>query len=306
MKNMLLAGAMALVMVGCSEKSAEESASTTSSPTADTASEAASADAPAARSTDDDTPGVSISSAPGVAFDYSYAFRLDDGIISKVQQEHAEACEMLGVARCRIVDVRYQLNDEKRVEAQTQFKLDPGIARRFGADAIASVEKAEGVLADASVAGEDVGSQIDASQQRSVGATSEIARLEARLKAGGLDKNERAEILGQISTLKGELGDERATRKNGEARIATTTVVFNYVGTGGLPGIGHKNPFADAGETLMVSGGTALSFVLTFGAAVLPWALLLGLLILIWRSNAVVALRRRLGGAKPAPDTPVG
>lgn len=305
MKNMLLAGAMALALVGCGEKPAEESAST-SSPTADAASEAAGSAAPAARSTDDDTPGVSISSAPGVAFDYSYAFRLDDGIISKVQQEHAEACEMLGTARCRIVDVRYQLNDEKRVEAQTQFKLDPGIARRFGADAIASVEKAEGVLADASVAGEDVGSQIDASQQRSVGATSEIARLEARLKAGGLDKNERAEILGQISTLKGQLGDERATRKNGEARIATTTVVFNYVGTGGLPGIGHKNPFADAGETLMVSGGTALSFVLTFGAAVLPWALVLGLLILIWRSNAVVALRRRVGGVKPAPDTPAG
>ena len=53
----------------------------------------------------------------------------------------------------------------------------------------------------------------------------------------------------------------------------------------------------------MLSGGTALSFVLTLGAAVLPWALLLGLLILVWRSNAAIALRRRLGG-KPAPETP--
>ena len=304
MKNMLLAGAMALALIGCSEKSAEESASSSSPATADVATEAAS-DASAARSTDEEVPGVSISSAPGVAFDYSYSFSLDDGLISKVQQEHAEACEMLGTARCRIVDVRYQLNDEKRVEAQTQFKLDPGIARRFGADAIASVEKAEGVLADATVAGEDVGSQIDASQVRSAGAAAEVERLEARLKAGGLDKNERAEILAQISALKGQLGDERATRKAGEARIATTTVVFNYVGSGGLPGIGHKNPFADAGETLMVSGGTALSFVLTLGAAVLPWALLLGLLVLVWRSNAVVALRRHLG-AKPVSDKPAG
>lgn len=304
MKNMLLAGVMALALIGCSEKSAEESASSSSPATADVATEAAS-DASAARSTDEEVPGVSISSAPGVAFDYSYSFSLDDGLISKVQQEHAEACEMLGTARCRIIDVRYQLNDEKRVEAQTQFKLDPGIARRFGADAIASVEKAEGVLADATVAGEDVGSQIGASQVRSAGAAAEVERLEARLKAGGLDKNERAEILAQISALKGQLGDERATRKAGEARIATTTVVFNYVGSGGLPGIGHKNPFADAGETLMVSGGTALSFVLTLGAAVLPWALLLGLLILVWRSNAVVALRRRLG-AKPVSDKPAG
>ncbi|APZ98159.1 hypothetical protein BWQ93_06460 [Sphingopyxis sp. QXT-31] len=302
MKKKLLAGAMALALVGCGQKQADESAAS-SSPTADTAAESVEGAAtPAARSTDEEVPGVSISSAPGVAFDYSYSFRLDDGLISTVQQEHAEACEILGTARCRIVDVRYQLNDEKRVEAQTQFALDPGIARRFGADAIASVEKAEGVLADASVAGEDVGSQIAASQVRSAGATAEVERLEARLKAGGLDKNERAEILAQISSLKGELTDQRASRKAGEARIATTSVVFNYVGSGGLPGIGHRNPFADAGETLMFSGGTAL-FVLTLGAAVLPWALLVGLLVLVWRSNAVIALRRRLGG-KPAPETP--
>lgn len=303
MKKKLLAGAMALALVGCGQKQADESAAS-SSPTADAAAEnVEGGGAPAARSTDEETPGVSISSAPGVAFDYSYSFKLDDGLISKVQQEHAEACEILGTTRCRIVDVRYQLNDEKRVEAQTQFALDPGIARRFGADAIASVEKAEGVLADASVAGEDVGSQIAASQVRSAGATAEVERLEARLKAGGLDKNERAEILAQISSLKGELTEQRASRKAGEARIATTSVVFNYVGSDGLPGIGHKNPFADAGETLMFSGGTALSFVLTLGAAVLPWALLVGLLVLVWRSNAVIALRRRLGG-KATTETP--
>ncbi|WP_338425608.1 hypothetical protein [Sphingopyxis kveilinensis] len=301
MKKKLLAGAAALALVGCGEKQTDESAYS-SPPAADVAVESMDDRAPATHLTPEKVvPGVSISSAPGVAFDYSYAFRLEDGIISKVQQGHAEACEMLGTARCRIVDVRYQLNDEKHVEAQTQFALDPGIARRFGADAIASVEKVEGLLADATVAGEDVGSRIAASQMRSAGATAEVERLEARLKAGGLGKNERAEILGQISSLKGELTEQLASRKAGEARIATTSVVFNYVGSGGFPGIGHKNPFADAGETLMLSGGTALSFVLTLGAAVLPWALLAGLSVLVWRSNALIALRRRLGG-KVAPE----
>ena len=57
------------------------------------------------------------------------------------------------------------------------------------------VEKAEGILADASVAGEDVGTEILASQQRSAGSEAEISRLEERLKAGGLGKAERAEIL---------------------------------------------------------------------------------------------------------------
>ncbi len=295
MRNNLLAGAMALALVGCSEKAAEDAA-TPDTPTAEAVTEEASADAAA-------TPRIGIEAAPGVAFDYSYVFRLADDRISKVQEEHAAACETLGIQRCRIVDVRYQLTDEKLVEAQTQFKLDPAIARRFGATAIASVEKAEGVLADASVAGEDIGTEILASQQRSAGSEAEIARLEERLKSGGLDKRERAELLAQISQLRGEIGNERQSRRAGEARIAWTNVAFNYVSDGGLPGIGHENPFANAGETLMRSGSTALTFVLTLGAALLPWALLFGLIVAFWRSRFMVAVRQQMR-TKPGVSDP--
>lgn len=298
MRNKLLAGAMALALVGCSEKAAEDAAGTTERPAAESvAEEAGAADAASA-------PRIGIEAAPGVAFDYAYTFRLADDRISKIQEEHAAACETLGVQRCRIVDVRYQLSDEKLVEAQTQFKLEPGIARRFGANAIASVEKAEGVLADASVAGEDVGTEILASQQRSAGSEAEIARLEDRLKAGGLGKGERAEILAQISQLRGEVGSERQNRRAGEARIAWTSVAFNYVSDGGLPGIGHENPFADAGETLVRSGSTALSFVLTLGAVLLPWGILLALVVAVWRSRFMVAVRRQMREQKPGTSDP--
>ncbi|BBB08554.1 DUF4349 domain-containing protein [Sphingopyxis sp. EG6] len=295
MKMKLLAGAMALALVGCSEQSSDEASTGTATDTEAPAVAEESADAAAA-------PRIGIEAAPGVAFDYAYTFRLVDKHIARVQEEHAAACETLGVQRCRIVNVRYQLSDEKLVEAQTQFKLEPGIARRFGANAIASVEKAEGVLADASVAGEDVGTNILASQQRSAGSEAEIARLESRLKAGGLDKRERAELLSQISQLRGQLGDERQSRRTGEARIAWTSVAFNYVSDGGLPGIGHENPFANAGETLMRSGSTALTFVLTLGAAVLPWGILLALLIAFWRSRFVGAVRQQLRSTQKAVD----
>lgn len=283
MRNKLLAGAMALALVGCSEKQSEDASVSTSNPAAqEAASDAAG-------------PDVALNAAPGVAFDYSYTFRLADDRIAKVQEEHAAACETLGVQHCRIVDVRYQLNDEKLVEAQTQFKLDPGIARKFGANALASVEKAEGVLADASVNGEDVGTEILASQQRSAGSEVEIARLEERLKQGGLDKRERAELLSQIAALRGQLGDERQSRRAGEARIAWTSVAFNYASDGGLPGIGRENPFSNAWTTLLGSGGTLLSVILVAGAAILPWALLAALVAFLWR---------RFRGRPTEPPTP--
>lgn len=290
MRNKLLAGAMALALVGCAEKPVEDATITQSSAASKTEA-AADVDDSSAAST---TPRIGINAAAGVAFDYAYTFRLADNRIATIQEDHAAACEALGTQRCRIANVRYQLSDEKLVEAQTQFKLEPGIARKFGAGAIESVEKAAGVLADASVAGEDVGTETLASQQRSARSNAEIARLEERLKAGGLDKRERAELLTQIGQLRGQVGDERQRRRQGEARIAWTSVAFNYVSDSGLPGIGHENPFADAGETLMRSGSTALTFALTLAAALLPWGILAALLVAFWRSRVMVGVRRQL------------
>ena len=60
MKMKLLAGAMALALVGCSEKQADEtSSSDTSSPSAETAA------------AEEAVPDIELGAAPGVAFDYS-------------------------------------------------------------------------------------------------------------------------------------------------------------------------------------------------------------------------------------------
>ncbi len=293
MKIKLLAGAMALILVGCGQQRSEES--TSSAPAA--MAEPATLDAAGG-------PDVAVTAAPGVAFNYSYAFRLEDDRIAKVQEEHAAACETLGINRCRITGLTYRLVRENEVEAQLQFKLDPAIARKFGKDAIASVEKAEGVLALANVSGEDVGSQISDSQRRSAGIGEEIARLEARLKQSGLGDSERTELQQQIAALRQQLGGERDTRRTGEALLATTPMTFDYQGTGGLPGIGYGNPFSDAANMLVSSGSTLLSFVLVVGAAVLPWGLLFVLLLLLWRTAPVRAARKWLGGKpkdRPAP-----
>jgi hypothetical protein len=281
---------MALALIGCSQQSPEQDAM--SAPRSAPAMEAA-ADATGG-------PDIAVTAAPGVAFNYAYAFRLDDHRIAAVQEEHAAACETLGINRCRITGMRYHLVRENEVEAQLQFKLDPAIARRFGKDAIASVIKAKGVLADARISGEDVGTRISDSQRRSADAQAEIARIEARMKQPGLGDRERAELQQQLAELRTHLDGERDTRRVGEALLATTPMAFDYQGTGGLPGLGYGNPFSDAAKTLVRSGGTLLSFVLVVGAAVLPWALFFLLLLALWRTPPVLRARQWLRGrAKP-------
>src|ERR1044072_6278435 len=106
-------------------------------------------------------PNVAVTAAPGVAFHYRYAFRLPVDRVQSVQEQHAQACEKLTVARCRITDLRYLARDDD-IEASLSFKLDPALAREFGKSGIDAVVRAEGRLVEAEISGEDVGSKIAA------------------------------------------------------------------------------------------------------------------------------------------------
>jgi len=104
--------------------------------------------------------GIAVTAAPGVAFSYHYAFRLPSARIAAAQEAHAQACEKLGIARCRITGMRYRLLGENNVEAMLAFKLDPAIARAFGKNGIGVVEAAQGTLVDAEITGTDAGAEI--------------------------------------------------------------------------------------------------------------------------------------------------
>lgn len=249
------------------------------------------------------TPGISASLAPNLAFEYRYAFKLPDAKIGAVQEEHAEACEVLGSARCQIIDYKYAQAKENDVEAMLAFKLDPAIARKFGRDAIASVEKAEGVLADGNVTGTNVGGAIEDSQGRSALLQAQLERLEQRLKAR-LPAKERASLQDRVEEIRRELDNEGEGRRQGEVKLAMTPVQFTYTSDGGLPGFGKDNPFASAFDVAATSFATMISFVLMVAGALAPWALLIFLIVLALRSNAASGIRRWWNRNTPLTDQP--
>jgi Domain of unknown function (DUF4349) len=250
-------------------------------------------------------PGVSPSAAPGVAFNYRYAFRVPDAKISAVQEQHAAACEALGLSKCRISGMQYTLEDEDTVNASLSFKLDPLIARKFGKDAISSVEKAEGILVDSAIDGADVGSGISASQRRTSDLGAELSRIEDRLKAGGMGDRERTELQEQAARMREQLDGERDTRREGEASLATTPMEISYRGGDGIPGFNSGNPFAKAMKAGIASAATMTGFVLLAVGVLLPWALLLFGLLFLWRSPMLRGLRNWWNKNTPPLEVPV-
>lgn len=303
--KLLLVTSPLLLLAACS--GAEESQRSNNKIAITEASEGMAADATAESSAEPSAmkaPGIPPSAAPNLAFEYRYAFKLPDDKIGVVQEEHAEACETLGSARCQIVDMTYRQIDEDRAEAMLAFKLDPAIARKFGRDAIASVEKSEGVLADGNVTGTNVGGEIEDSQSRSAMLQAQLERLEKRLSIKGLPAKERASLQDRAEELRKELDGEQDGRRIGEGKLAMTPVQFTYVGDDGLPGFGKENPFANAFDVTANSFAAMVSFVLLVLGGIAPWALLVLLIVLALRSNAAKGVRAWWNKSSPLVDEP--
>lgn len=230
-------------------------------------------------------PGIVPTAAPGVAFNYRYGFRLPDANISAAQEAHAAACEKLGLTKCRITGMTYQLDDRDRVDATLRLSIDPLLARNFGRDAIAVVEQQDGRLRYAEITGEDQNPALDDAARRQGNANQRIAQLEADL-AKAKSENERVQLREQIRQLSAEIEQAQSQSVEAEAKIQRTPMTFAYAGGGASGrGFGDENPATEAWYLFVDSAATLVSFLLKGLALVLPWLALLLVIILAFRSR---------------------
>lgn len=234
--------------------------------------------------------GIGVSAAPGVAFSYSYAFRLPNANIAGVQEAHAQACEKLGIDRCRITGMRYTVSDQDDVRAMLAFKLAPDLARQFGKDGIAAIQKAQGSLVDAAISGNDMGTAIDQSRRRTASLEARIKLLEARLKEGGLRRDDDSDSTrNQIAGLRAELEREAQNRTDAGEALANTPMVFQYNSGSALSTSALGEAWATSSNGFVAIIGL---FVIALGL-LLPWLLLAGagwlLVRRLWKPGATPA-----------------
>ena len=227
-------------------------------------------------------PNVGVTAAPGVAFNYRYAFRLAAPRIAEVQEQHAQMCERLTVARCRITGMYYRVVNDRDIEAMLAFKLDPAVARGFGRDGVGAVVRAEGMLTESEISGTDVATSIRQAGRGLAELEAELARIQARL-AGRISTSERERLDYEVQQIRQQIAALRANREQQQESLATTPMVFRY-GSGDLvPGFEQRPTIKQSLERAwegFVDGATMLLIVII---TLLPWALALGLIWLIVR-----------------------
>ena len=244
-------------------------------------------------------PGVDVTAAPGVAFNYRYAFRLPGNRISQVQEAHAQACEQLGLAKCRITGMRYRLVNQKDIEAMLALRLDPTLARDFGKQATQLVEKADGMLVDQEITGEDVGTRIAGANRSEAQLRQELARVEAELARavpmmrGNVAPQaavDRQNLLNQAAELRRQISSLSESKQADEEALAGTPMSFNYGSGSVVPGFDVRSPLREALERAWDNFVGGFATILVILITLVPWLLVGGVAIWLWRR-----LRGRFG-----------
>ncbi|MEA3004295.1 MAG: hypothetical protein QOH81_3083 [Sphingomonadales bacterium] len=213
-------------------------------------------------------PGITPTAAPGVAFNYHYAFRLSADRIAGVQEEHALACEKLGLARCRITGMSFRRTSDSDVEARLDLKLDPAIARNFGKQGSDIVTRADGLLAEAEINGEDAGGAIATANRDEAQQNDELKKIEAQLARPGLGSAERAQLQTEAQQIRESIRASQAGKSEKQESLAKTPMTFSYQSGDMAPGVRRAltNGFGNLVD--------ALEWMLLAAITLLPWVLL--------------------------------
>jgi hypothetical protein len=218
-------------------------------------------------------PDVSPTAAPGVAFNYRYLFRLPAGRIGAVQEAHAQACEKIGPARCRVTGMSFHRTSDEDVEARLDLKLDPALARAFGRQGVDAVVHADGVLAEAEISGEDEGRAIAAASRDEGQQEGALKTAEAQLARPGLGSAERTQLQAQVQEAREAVRASRSDRSDKQDLLAATPMTFAYASGDMAPGF---NRSLSTGFGNLVD---ALQWMLLAAITLAPWLLLA---LLIW------------------------
>jgi hypothetical protein len=247
--------------------------------------------------------GIAVTAAPGVAFNYHYGFSLASARIARAQEAHAQACEKLGIARCRITGMKYLLLGENRVEATLALKLDPAIAREFGKNAIAVAQKAEGTLTEAEITGADAGATISAAEGDRARAGNEVQRLDGELARPGLKDQERTTLRQQRADAARTAAAAVDTASQARESLANTPMVLDYTSDAAVPGFDASAPLKSSLALLIGSAQTTFTFLLGAIALLGPPGLVVLLGWLGWRRWGP---KRRRPIAQESQDAPTG
>ncbi len=241
--------------------------------------------APALAQTKPAAPGAATPAfvAPRIAYSYAYRFEVPAKRMAEVAHAHQALCDALGPAKCQTIGATLEGRAGAYSCGTLTLRLAPEVARTFGAPLGKAVADADGSLIQSGVTGEDLTRQVIDADAALKAKRTLRDRLQALLENRQGRLADLLEVEKALAETQQELDTATALLAELHTRLDFSKVEIAYESS--LPPPGEdRRPIAGALGSVGDVLGTSIAFLITAMSALLPFAILVGLAVLGWRT----------------------
>lgn len=219
---------------------------------------------------------------PQIAYRFTLGFRLPADSIKTLQETHADLCEARGPLTCRIISMQQSEQDGDYGQGTLQLAVASNVARDFSKQLEETGGEADGELVSSSIEGEDLSKQIVDTEARL------RARIVLRDRLMDVLENRRGTVTELVEAERGvaqvnqEIDQAQSWLTEMRGRVAYSTMTVNY--EAGEPSSGgFSDPIRDAWGSIGSILGTIIGFLMLTFTVLIPFLLIGGMGVLIYR-----------------------
>ncbi|MDP2259097.1 MAG: DUF4349 domain-containing protein [Caulobacter sp.] len=300
---------LALVFVaGCggpADNAAGGSSRAFKDPSYEVSADAAASATDAAAASPASAPGASPAAtvpvgAPMLAYSYRYGIETPAGKVRELAARHEAACAAAGPALCQVTSSSVDETGEDSLMARLELRAAPAWLKRFRNDLAGDAKAAGGRVTSSNVSSEDLSRQIVDTEARLRAMTTLRDRLQALLADRPGKLSDLVEIERELARVQGDIDSTTSQLAVMRGRVAMSEVTLNYRSRDMLAPSGVWSPLVGAFTDFIGIVAFTLAAMVRLVAWLLPWVLVGGGLIWLFRKRLPKRLRLPWGRAKPA------
>jgi hypothetical protein len=223
--------------------------------------------------------------APGfyLAYQYSLGLQLPGNRLAEVMDGHAEACRAAGPNVCQLISANREGDPNAYISGGIVLRAQPAWLKTFMGNVETSTGAAGGSVRARGTQAEDLTRQIVDTQARLTALRTLRDRLQALLASRPGRLSDLLEVERELARVQGELEATMSGLAVLRQRVDMSELTLAYSMADRAVTPRTFEPIARAGSEFLAILATSVSVIITLLAAVLPWAVLAGLVWFLGR-----------------------
>lgn len=238
------------------------------------------------------TPGApTTTTALLLAYSYTATLVLPTDNVVAAMKGHEQKCISAGPALCQVVTAASQ-KEEDNVTANLTLRATPAWLGTFRNGLESDAKQANGKVEAQGVTSEDLTRNITDSEARLRALKALRTRIEALIASRPGKLSDLLEAERELARVQGEIDSFESNLSVMRARVNMSTMEMTYQSRQMAVGGGTFTPLSEAFTNFFGVMAGSLAALITFVAAILPFALVIGPLVffgLRWRSRRAAA-----------------